>query len=246
MRAEKRTIQYTLLAKSIPEYSKRDGSLYTCSIGYSPGMGLIRVYPLPIKGMDKWGCYQIEVERNRRDSRPESWKLSSYTKKEGWVGFEKEATFIGRSKPEYIIPILTANVSPSISRLNEQRKSIGVIKTNSLNPHWDLNKRFINSGQIGMFDDVELAEFTSYTKETKQKECRLIFSDEDGVHNMQFNEWQYYEYQRRHGASKDAFRFIDTQANNLILVGNMHNYRNKWIALGVFKMQAVAQTFLFH
>lgn len=243
--ADKRTIHYTLLAKSIPEYSKRDGSLYTCSIGYSSELGLIRVYPLPLTGMNKWGCYRITVERNKRDNRAESWKLSGYARHENWIGFEKETTFIGKAKHEQILPILAANVSPSISRLNQDRKSIGVIKSNAINPYWDVNKRHINTNQIGMFDDVELADFTSYTKETKSKECRLIFSDQDGNHNLQFNEWQYYEYQRRFGATNDAFRFIEPSACNLILVGNMHNYRSTWIALGVFKMQPV-QAFLFH
>jgi hypothetical protein len=45
-------IEYTLLAKSIPEFDKRDGKLYTCSLGYSPQLGLIRIYPLPVKGMN--------------------------------------------------------------------------------------------------------------------------------------------------------------------------------------------------
>ena len=240
-----KTIKYTLLAKSVPEYDKRDGKLYTCSIGFCPSMGLIRVYPLPIVGMKKWHTYQIQVEKNKRDSRQASWKLSSYSRHENWVGFSKDCILIGVANKNAIIKYLHSQVSPSIGQLNETRQSIGVIKTNVLNPYWEVNKRFINTSQIGMFDDVEIADFTKFTKEQRQKEARVRFVDGDGNHDLQLNEWQYYEYQRRHGASSKAFRYLDHNATNLLLLGNMLRYQSSWMALGVFKYQNSATPTLF-
>ena len=93
--SKKIKIRYALICKTIPEHSKKDDTLYTCSIGISPELGLIRIYPLPPVGMDKWGIYELEVERNKRDSRTESWKLSSYSRKDGWTGFTKDVKKIG-------------------------------------------------------------------------------------------------------------------------------------------------------
>ena len=89
-------ITYTVIAKSIPEYSKRDGSLFTCTLGYCHEMNqIIRVYPIPITGIKKWETYYIEVEKNKRDTRDESWKLSSYAKYENWIGLEKDVLVSG-------------------------------------------------------------------------------------------------------------------------------------------------------
>lgn len=230
----KQKIQYTLLCKSVPEFDKRDGKLYTCSLGYCPQFGLIRVYPLPITGMKKWHTYEIEVEKNKRDSRRESWKLSSYSKNENWIGFSDDCKFIGIANKSKVVEYLSSCVTPSISRLNEQRKSIGVILAQTVNPFWDSNDRFINTSQIGMFNDVELADFTKFTKETRQKEARMIFKDEDGTHNLQLNEWQFFEFQRKYGATKEAFRHISTNKPQLLLIGNMLQYQRNWMVLSAF------------
>jgi len=228
-------ITYCLLCKTIPEYSKQHQTLYTCSIGYSPELGLIRVYPLPPVGMDKWGIYKIKVERNKRDSRAESWKLSSYARMENWTTFTNDCIKIGHNKNKNI-PMLNRYVYPSISELNKDRKSIGLIKANQFNMFWDVNDKFIDTKQIGLFEDVDLSWFASYTKTLKQKESRIVFNDMDGAHNLQYNEWGVYEFQRKFGANNDAFRYSKCSEQSHILVGNMHNYRSVWIALGIFDL----------
>lgn len=226
--------RYCLLAKSIPEYSKRDGTLYTCSIGLSPEFGLIRIYPLPPSGMKKWGIYEVEIEKNKLDNRKESWKLSSYTRKNNWIGFSEDIKYIGDMNKKIVGNILSDYISPSISQLNTERKSIGLISCSSFNLKWCPNERFINTNQIGLFEDVEIADFCSYTKETKNYESRILFNDMDGIHNLQYNEWGVYEYQRKYSASMDAFRFLIPSQNSCVLIGNMNSHRSSWIALGIF------------
>jgi len=238
----KKTIHYTLLAKSVPEFDKRDGKLYTCSLGYTPSMGVIRVYPLPLVGMKKWHTYEIQVEKNKRDSRSASWKLSSYTRHDNWVDFSKDCKLVGVANKTKVVQYLQSITTPSIDVLNKERRSIGLISCNAINPYWDSNSRFINTSQIGMFDDVEIASFTEYTKEKREKSARITFVDGDGKHDLQLNEWQYYEYQRKFGAKKDAFRWINPSDNNILLLGNMLQYQNNWMVLGVFKGAAINQS----
>lgn len=229
-----RQIKYCLLAKSIPEWSKRDKMLYTCSIGYSPELGLIRVYPLPIKGMEKWGIYNLPLEKNKRDTRVESWKLASYSRKEEWIGIGKDVKFLGYANKYKIYPLLMSYLFNSIGELNKLKVSIGIVKVDDFNIYWTENERYINTRQFGLFEDVELANFTKYTKETKLKESRCAFIDADGRHDLQFNEWQVYEYQRKFKADKDAFRHLRKTQNDYLLLGNLHSHRNTWIVLSKF------------
>ncbi len=93
-------------------------------------------------------------------------------------------------------------------------KSIGVIRTNILKPYWDVNKNFVNTTQYNLFEDVSCIETSIFTKDQYLKESRISFNDLDGSHDLQLNDWQYYEYQRKFGAKKDAFRYINNQIEN--------------------------------
>lgn len=219
------------MVKTVPENTK-DG-LYTCTVGYSPQLGFIRVYPMPLTNVKTWGRYQIEVERNKRDSRPESWKLSSNTRHEGFIGFEKDCIYLGDANKNQIMA--KAMLSPSISRLNEERKSIGFIVSDAVNAKWYPSGRFVNGSQQSLFEDVELPEYASFTKEGSEYESRITFKDGDGLRNLQLNDWQYYEYRRKYGATKEAFRFVNNRGPMLLMLGNMHNHRNTWMVLKAIK-----------
>ena len=54
-------IEYIVIAKTIPEISKKDGREYSCTVGYSPELGFIRVYPVPLTGFKIWHKYIIDV-----------------------------------------------------------------------------------------------------------------------------------------------------------------------------------------
>lgn len=231
-------IRYVVLAKSIPEYSKRDGMCYTCSLGYSPELGLIRVYPLPLKAMNKCDIYEIHVEKNKYDTREESWKLSSYSRKENWMGLSDDVKFLGIYDPKNVGSLIAKYSSPSIKELNIDKKSIGLIQLKEYRLYWTTNNRYIDSNQYGLFEDVEIADFTKYTKETKDKEARIYFRDSKNEHDLQYNEWQVYEYQRKFNASMEAFRFMKNK--NLLMIGNMHNHRNNWIGLGIFEYSSIS------
>jgi hypothetical protein len=231
-------ITYTVIAKSIPEYSKRDGCLFTCTLGYChESKSIIRVYPIPLIGMKKWETYIIDVEKNKRDTREESWKLSSYAKYDNWIGLDKDVINIGKIDRQKAIKTLlsTKQIYPSISVLNKEKKSIGIVPIINYKLYWDTNNRYINTMQVGMFEDVELADFTKYTKDTKTVEARISFMCNDGQHDLQFNDWSVTEWYRKFAGQHpitDAFRFL--QNKSYALMGNMHNYRNNWITLDLY------------
>ncbi|MEI7513710.1 MAG: hypothetical protein WCJ74_03770 [bacterium] len=149
-----------------------------------------------------------------------------------------DVKLLGTFHPDKIGSIISKFASPSIKELNTDKKSIGLIDIKEYRLYWDTNKRYIDSTQYGLFEDVELADFTKYTKSTKDKEARIYFRDTKGEHDLQYNEWQIYEYQRKFSASLEAFRFMKNK--NLLMIGNMHNHRNIWIGLGMFEYNSLS------
>ena len=234
----KRKIRFTLITKTVPEWSKRDKTLYTCSIGISPELGLIRLYPLPPTGMEKYGVYELEVQKNKRDCRSESWKITSYARHEEWTNFTDDIKYIGKSDEYNVGEYLKKYVSKSISDLNKNKKSIGVLCVDEFRADWDINNSFIDNSQIGLFadvgEDVELAWHVDYTKNSKEKDLRIVFRDEDGLHNLQYNEWHYYEGQRLYGAKQNLLDPLNNKNRKLLLIGNMLQFQNNWMGLGKF------------
>jgi len=231
-------IEYILFARSIPEFSKRYNGLFSCSLGYSPTLNdLIRIYPIPLINMRLWEKYSVEVEKNNRDSRTESFKLKSYSKYENWYGFEKDVIFLSKYSKADIFNFLSMSnlLSSNIDDLNKQKKSIGIIKVDQLNCYWDINERYINSTQLGLFEDVGLADWTSYTKESKQCEARIRFISNNKQHDLQINEWGVYEFYRKFAGKyqlNDAFK--NWNKAQYLLLGNLHSHRNIWTVLNYF------------
>jgi hypothetical protein len=53
-----------------------DNRITVCTAGYSKSRGLVRIYPVPtISHMKRWNIVKVPLERNPRDTRPESWKI---------------------------------------------------------------------------------------------------------------------------------------------------------------------------
>jgi hypothetical protein len=232
------TIDYTVIAKSVPEYSVKNGGIFTCTLGFCHNtQSIIRVYPIPIKGMNKWHTYRINVEKNKRDTRDESWKLLSYSQYENWIGLEKDVICLGKIDRNKGIQTLlqSKQIMPSIEFCNKIKISIAIIPINQYYLFWDINDRYINTKQLGLFQDVEIADWATYTKDTKEYEARIMFSNGHLQHNLQFNDWGVTEWLRKFQGLypiKQAFRNL--QNKNYCLIGNMNHYRNNWIALDLY------------
>lgn len=229
-------ITYIVLAKSIPEYSKKNDSLFTCTIGYCPEMNdLIRVYPMPLKGMNRWDKVYIDVEKNKMDNRMESWKLTSYARYENWIGLDKDVQYLGKVDRNKFVPSLLKFQTPSMNFLNKNRKSIGIIPINDYRLYWDSNDRYANNEQFSLFQDVELADFVKFTKDSMKIEPRIYFKGQDGEHDISYNDWGvsmwYKNFSGIHPLN-DAFRFLKNK--QYALIGNLNAFRNSWICLDLY------------
>src|SRR6266581_5112319 len=64
-----------VLGSAVPDVIS-DERITVCTVGYSKGLGLVRVYPVPhVSDMKRWNIVDVPLERNPKDSREESWKI---------------------------------------------------------------------------------------------------------------------------------------------------------------------------
>jgi hypothetical protein len=175
----------------------------------------------------------LDLIRNPSDSRRESWKLRD---PENSISNVRESPKSLQADKE-IFQILKKHEGDSIKSLNQQRKSIGVIRADLLGKI-HVNGGVISQCQQELFDDVYQtlgykAEYVPYLK----------FSDAGGPHEIQVREWGVWEYLRKnHQNALSVFDAMRLQQNphHFLIVGNMLNFRNNWLVIGWFKTQPIA------
>lgn len=231
-------LNYIPLAKAMPEYSKRDGKPYVCTLGYDTNKGFIRVYPAPLNGILPWVPIRFTAEKNKRDPRPVSWKMPEDCRHGEWsVRHDKVAygSPLNDSAKMTVVRSMMNNVSNAISQLNEAKASIGFVIVDGYKIEGRPNKDYINSNQCGMFEDVELAGFTKFTKDLRETVYRVKFNDMDGHHDLAFNRWDIYETARKTSAREAICRF-QKKGPHILMLGNYLQHQTSWSVLGIWSI----------
>lgn len=242
----KTKIRYWVLAKSVPEKSKKYGGTYTCTLGlamFNDGStDLIRVYPATTNSFKKHCIYELNVIKNPLDTRLESWKIADFSLKEGLIT-AKNIIYKGTNKPENLK--IDRWLYSSISEMNELKVSIGFIQT-KYNLQWQPNDIFEDENQLTLFDstgfNVEKCKDFYLLKDSKPYQLRLIFKDIMSKHNIQFNEWHMYVGLDKYG----VFDLKNYIGKNTILLGNMIAHRSNWIGFGLYNYRIKNQLQIFN
>jgi len=152
------SIEAMLVARTVPETLK-DGSTTICSIWLCPPLAhdcLLRVYPLRLEHKIKaWDVCRLFLTRSERDSREYTYKLAA------------APVLIRHGNRQEVRPLVEQlagiNGGVTVKRLDDQRKSMGVIAP-------DLYKYVVK-------------------RVRGEQRPGLIFEDADGSHNLQIKEW---------------------------------------------------------
>lgn len=220
---------YCCLGRTVPEESKRYGRK-VCSAGYSEELGsLMRVYPLPvITGIHQRSVCTLELQRNKQDSRRESWRLAREEEGQGIVR-------IATQRPiEQVIAWLGGESAQSIRQLNGERRSLGVIRPGAFECYFrERGGKSVDPDQKLLFDDLD----EQFGAGAVSLAPYLRFRDEDGWHDLQVREWGCYEWLRKEpGKASQLWDNLRLRADRdvFLLVGNMCNRRNVWLVISVF------------
>lgn len=227
---------FVMLGTTVPEPNS-DGRVFVCSAGVSEEyQSLIRIYPLARRNAPRrWAMHRIPLERNRNDSRRESFQIAGNRQAGAhqWINHRFET--VKEKVPEHSrAELLRRYVVGSIQEANAKRLSLAVVQPESIELDFQYNSDSASSPQLTLFDTGE-GEPTHGARRFAWMP-RLKFQDECGSHNLMLRDWGVFELQRKH----EERYFLDNlegalslRPSSSLLIGNMNNQRNVWLVISV-------------
>ena len=225
---------FVMLGKTVPEPNS-DGRVFVCSAGVSATMrGLIRVYPLARYGAPKrWSVNTVALERNPKDSRPESFRLAG----DRAAGAHDDINATIQTGDDYPkqgrAELLKPYQVDSIKEANARRLSLAVLHPDALELTFDYNPDSPDSPQLALFDleprPTQGAKRFAYIP-------RLRFSDSLGDHHLMLRDWGCYEFMRKNGDHRrgDLATGLHLDGASL-LIGNFNQHRTSWLVISVLR-----------
>jgi len=230
-----RVDDFICLGRTVPEESRKYGHK-VCMAGVSQELrSMMRVYPLPVQNNVRMRrSYCMELERNKLDSRHESWKLADR------VHIEEVST---KEMPYADVRgVVAPYFSSSIAELNERRASLGVIIPTAVSGRFETRPGVASSLQGTLWDDLD----DTFGANAIDLIPRLEFHDTDGWHDLQLREWGCYEFLRRYRHRADelwkALALSDASRQPALVVGNMCHQRTVWLIVSVLRLPRVTET----
>lgn len=228
---------FIMLGKTVPE-PQSDGRVFVCSAGYSTELrSLIRIYPLARYASPKrWSVSRVPLERNPKDSRPESWKLagdrSAETHQNINAAFATYAQVRGMDTRDAIDDDRVW-VS-SIKEANKRRLSLALIAPKGVpSVTYDQNLNSPESPQLKLFADglppAEGAKRFPFMP-------RLVFDDDKGEHRLMLRDWGCYERMRKAPGALDLDNCLSLGPDSRLLIGNLNSHRTAWLVISVLNI----------
>ena len=220
---------FVMLGRTTPEESKKHG-LVVCSAGYSKELrGFVRIYPIGMfEKIPRWSVCSAHLRRNNGDSRIESWRIQE----------DKQPVIQGKENKDSEFDFLQSMASDSIADLNNQRKSLGIIKPENMSFSFSKMKH-------GAERQLQLLE----GGRPDEMRPRVQFSDKSGFHDLQLRDWGSNIFINKNPGYEykvwDALKLTDPSYEHIFFVGNMNNHRNNWLVISVISRKTQYQTDLF-
>lgn len=234
---------FVMLGRTEPTESRKNG-VAICSAGYSRELrSLIRIYPLPWpNSIGAWSRCRVPLRRPRQDSRDESWRIDF-----GDTARDAEAAvkILGSVNKDDEFEFLAGMAAHSIARLNEQRRSLGIIRPLAMRGDFERRDCVDPEEQLTLFERI-VADGPTHKSDLVPK---IGFSDPDGSHRLSLRDWGCSEFLRknRHNAEGlwGALNLMRTDYEHLLLVGNQANARNAWLVIRIISRRRSVQQNLF-
>jgi hypothetical protein len=219
---------FVMLGRTAPVDSKKYGKS-VCSAGYSKELGqFIRVYPLPPNSkIKKWSLCKIPLTRSGHDNRHESWRLNN----NGTID-ESVVEVIGSVNKQTEFDCL-GKYSTTIGTLNDQRKSLGIIRLDDYVCHYD---------KLSQDEERQQDIFWANLNIPNQFRPRIRFDN----HDLQLLDWGCREYLRKNPNEPerlwDALLLKRRDYEHLAFVGNMNAHRTSWQIISLISRKRIAVT----
>ena len=233
-----------ILGRACPEPLK-DGRVTVCLGGWSDKLGFVRLYPTrPDMKWHRWDVVRVEVERNPRDTREESWKIAG--SKDEWETLADKVEIVGRvDSPERRRNLIGNLTDPCVSVINNERRSLGIVKPQILKTYFQDNPHYGKMWQLGLpglteLDGVEVKRDFPFEPRIRYRcpDCQAAA----GYHDQQILEWGFYRWFVRHPEARDQVwenaQFGREDTDIYLFVGNQFAHRSSFIVISVLRVPA--------
>lgn len=227
---------FVMLGKTVPE-ERKDGRITVCSAGFTPDLGLVRIYPLARESSPpRWSRNRVVLERNPEDPRSESFRLAAPRNKNmhrfinstafqhlGDVERHSRKAMLddGDRRFHYYVD--------SVGEANERRMSLAIVRPKQQNLVWtrpgDKKELHLAQMELDMWQSFAAEERTALAA----KVPRIRFTDGSGDHLLQFRDWGVFEFIRKYG--NDACDRMPFNSSNALLVGNILRHQTSWLVI---------------
>jgi hypothetical protein len=236
-----------VLGRACPEPLK-DGRVTVCLGGWSERHGFIRIYPTRADAKCKqWDVIRLEVERNDRDTRDESWKIVG--SKGEWETLSEKIEVVGSiDSPESRRNLIGNRTDTCVNVINDEKRSLGIIKPSEiLKTYFKENPKYGQLMQLGLPGMTELDSVK--VKRDFPHEPRIMYrcpdcQTEAKHHDQQILEWGFYEWLRKNPDKKEQVwenaRFNRPDTDIYLFVGNQAAHRTSFMVISVLRISAGA------
>ncbi|MEP7290800.1 MAG: hypothetical protein ABI835_03405, partial [Chloroflexota bacterium] len=229
--------------RACPEPLK-DGRVTVCLAGWSNDYGFIRIYPTRTDtNCHTWDVIKLDVERNERDKRLESWKIVG--SKGEWETLSDKIEVVGDIKSPDKRRNIIGNLTDScVNVINDAHRSLGIIKPSEiLKTYFQENDDYGQLMQLGLPGMTELDSVK--VKRDFQYEPRITYrcpvcQTQGKQHDQQILEWGFYEWFRKEPDKKEQVwenaRFYRDDTDIYLLVGNQAAHRTSFMVISVLRV----------
>lgn len=230
-----------VLGRACPEPLK-DGRVTVCLAGWSDALGFVRLYPTR-KDMpfDQWDVVEVEVDRDDRDTRLESWKIAG--SKSEWEQLGTKVKVVGKVDTADARRNIVGNLADDcVGVINDAKRSLGIVKPQILKTYFAENRKYHELFQMALPGLTEIDD--TMVKRDFTHEPRIVYrcpvcQASSQQHDQQVLEWGFYEWMRKHPDEKEQVwqnAFIGRPDKDIyLLVGNQFLHRNSFMIISVLR-----------
>ena len=229
-----------VLGRSSPD-TMRDNRVSVCVAGYSPRCGFIRLYPTRLDSpLKAWNIVSVPVERNDQDARAESWKIQG--SKSDWSVLSDKIQVIGHVDRKDRLPLVTPLISGCVLDLNDEKRSLGIVKPLSKRCYFADREDYDPSIQMTLLGTVLISDKHKYGLQPRVEygcsQCKAT-----GQHDQQILEWGVYEWLRKNPGEEERvwenLFWKEKQQEILFLVGNQARHPSSFMVVSILRIPIV-------
>ncbi len=226
-----------ILGRSSPD-TMRDNRVSVCVAGYSRTIGFVRLYPTRLDSpLRAWNIVSVPVERNPKDARPESWKITG--SKSEWARLSEKITVVGRLKREEKRPLVMPLASGCVLDLWEKGRSLGIVRPRSRDCYFTDREDQEPAIQMTLLGRALELDKHKYGLQPRVRylcsNCRLPKG-----HDQQILEWGIYEWLRKNPGKEDGvwanLFWKENQQDIYFVVGNQAKWPSSFMVISVLRM----------